>query len=48
MDEERRCEVCGELLKLSQYARGEQVDGNNKKDNLACRNYPNCPKAEKE
>lgn len=44
------CEECGEPLKTSQYARvkreGEQASKTT--DNLVCRNFPDCPKAEKE
>ncbi len=46
----QKCEECGEPLKPSQFARikrdgqaSEQVD-----NGLVCRNYPACPKAEKE
>lgn len=44
------CNECGEPLKPSQYARREKADGTAFKntDVLACRNYPNCTKAEKE
>lgn len=46
----KRCAVCGEPLKTSQYARlkreGEPAE--KASENLVCRNYPACPKAEKE
>lgn len=49
-DQNKRCEECGELLRPSQFARiqreGEpavKID-----ENLVCRNYPTCSKAEKE
>jgi len=45
-----KCEVCGEPLRPSQYAKlkreGEPAEKT--AENLACRNYPACPKAEKE
>jgi len=45
-----KCEVCGEPLKPSQYAKlkreGEPAE--KASENLVCRNYPACPKAEKE
>ncbi len=46
----KKCEECGELLKPSQYARVIKEGDEAVKDieNLACRNYPNCKKAEKE
>ena len=46
----QKCEECNELLKPSQYARnkGEGQPAVKCQDNLVCRNYPNCSKAEKE
>jgi len=44
------CKECGELLKTSQYARVKKEGGLAAKahEDLVCRNYPNCSKAEKE
>jgi len=46
----KKCEECGKLLGESQYARlkreGERTS--KREDNLACRNYPDCSRAEKE
>lgn len=46
----KKCEECGEPLKLSQYARlkrqGEPAL--NADEDPVCRNYPACKKAEKE
>mgnify|MGYP001608947151 CR=1 FL=1 len=46
----KTCEHCGAELKPSQYARRIKDDGTAAKasENLVCRNFPNCPKAEKE
>jgi hypothetical protein len=44
------CDVCGEPLKPSQFLR-ENPEGQpaiRSEENLVCRNYPKCPKAEKE
>lgn len=46
----KKCETCGVDLKISQYARGIAADGTIPKaeDNLVCRNFPACEKAEVE
>ncbi len=46
----KNCKYCGAELKPSQYARRIKDDGTAVKasENLVCRNYPNCAKAEKE
>jgi len=44
----KNCEYCGEELKPSQYVRQADEGFPKATDNPACRNYPNCPKAEKE
>ena len=46
----RKCETCGVELKPTQYARKVKLDGTHVKASevLVCRNYPDCPKAEKE
>ena len=44
------CKECGVEKKPSQYAR-RKLDGEPAQkwsENLVCRNYPSCPKAEKE
>ena len=46
----KKCNECGELLKPSQYLR-RQEEGEpamKENENLACRNYLACKKAEKE
>lgn len=45
-----KCENCGEELKSSQYARLKREGESSAKadEDLVCRNYPTCPKAEKE
>lgn len=47
---EKKCGECGQILKPSQHARLKQEGqpANRSKENLVCRNYPNCPMAEKE
>ena len=42
------CPECGEPLGYSQYARALRSDGSavNAEENLACRNFPHCKKAE--
>lgn len=47
MDQDQICEQCGVPLAPSQYARKEK-DGIPNGEYLVCRNYPACPKAEKE
>jgi hypothetical protein len=44
------CPECGEPLEHSQYARALRSDGSavNADENLACRNFPHCKKAEVE
>lgn len=44
------CETCGKPLKPSQYARikPEGQPAAKFEETLVCRNYPECPKAEKE
>ncbi len=46
----KKCEKCEEMLKPSQYLRlekeGEPII--REEENLVCRNYPKCEKAEKE
>jgi hypothetical protein len=46
----QKCEDCGEDLKPSQYASRKNEGNLTIKDNedLVCRNYPDCEKAEKE
>ncbi len=46
----RKCETCGVELKPSQYARlkREGEPATKADEDLVCRNYPDCPKAEKE
>jgi hypothetical protein len=46
----KKCEACGGPLKPSQYARLKREGEPAEKafENLVCRNYPACPKAEKE
>jgi RNase P subunit RPR2 len=41
------CETCGKPLKPSQYAR-IKLEGQSAEKSEVCRNYPECPKAEKE
>jgi ssDNA-binding Zn-finger/Zn-ribbon topoisomerase 1 len=45
-----KCKECGELLKASQYARikREGEPAVKETEDLVCRNYPKCPKAEKD
>jgi len=46
----KKCEECDEPLRSSQYARlkREGEPASDARDNLVCRNYPDCKKAEKE
>jgi hypothetical protein len=46
----KKCEKCGETLKPSQYAslKKEGEPAVKAEDNLVCRNFPDCSKAEKE
>lgn len=46
----KKCEECGEVLRESQYARKVKDDGViiGANEELVCRNYPSCSKAEKE
>ena len=50
MENITKCEECGEPLKPSQYARAKREGEPAVKlnDNLVCRNYPKCEKAEKD
>lgn len=45
----KKCNECGELLKPSQYLKrqGEGEPAIKESENLVCRNYPICEKAEK-
>ncbi len=49
-NEVKTCETCGEELKSSQFARRkpEGQPAMKASDNLVCRNYPECEKAEVE
>ena len=49
-DEIKKCEECGEPLKPSQFARVKEEGEPAVKasENLVCRNYPKCKKAEKD
>lgn len=49
-DQIKKCEECGESLKPSQFAREKKEGEPAEKwsENLVCRNFPNCPRAEKE
>ena len=49
-DQNQKCEKCGKPLEESQYAstKPEGEPAENSKNKLVCRNYPDCPKAEKE
>lgn len=44
------CDACGEPLKQSQYAsvKLEGQPAEKEGEELVCRNYPDCPEAEKE
>lgn len=42
-----KCDECGENLRLSQYAH-RKLEGQAVEQPLVCRNYPKCPRAEKE
>ena len=48
--ENKICDECGEFLKPSQYAKlkREGEPAVKADENLVCRNYPACTKAEKE
>jgi len=49
-NEDTICKFCGKPLKASQYLRRKN-DGQppvKESETLVCRNYPNCPKAEKD
>lgn len=50
MNQEKRCDECGEPLKSSQYAslKREGEPAVKADENLVCRNYPACKKAEVE
>ncbi len=43
----KKCEVCNKPLEESQYLSSKD-EGEPVKKKLVCRNYPNCPRAEKE
>jgi hypothetical protein len=47
---EKKCEECGKQLKPSQYGSIKREGEPAKKvgEDLVCRNYPDCPKAEME
>ncbi len=49
-NQNKKCEECGEPLKPSQYAnlKREGEPAIRAEENLVCRNYPACKKAEKE
>ncbi len=49
-DQNQKCESCGKTLEPSQYATIKQEGEPAAKaaEKLVCRNYPDCPKAEKE
>jgi len=46
----KKCDVCGEELKPSQFAKEirEGEEPKRRGEVLVCRNFPDCPKAEKE
>lgn len=50
MNQNKTCQTCGVELKHSKFARrtNEGQDFVSAQENLACRNYPECPRAEKE
>lgn len=48
-DQNRKCEECGKSLEASQYAsrKNEGKEAKKESNELVCRNYPGCGKAEK-